>query len=218
MNGNMIKSFIIFIILAACIQTASAIPPIPESYWGYATLNGAPAAIGTSVTVEVYDTGEIIGSTSVQYENGGYSINVEFDDPNTSEDEGANEGNKLTWKVGGIICSTPAQETDIVTSGKANSDFVLISDGIDQGSDQSNGQGGTGMSSGQIADVETSDEGLEDEQPTGTSIGTTDPMTASKEESAGEMPVDKKPAVPGFSLVGGMFFLLVAIQILRINK
>ena len=138
----MIKPFIIFIILTACLQIASANPPISESYWGYATLNGVPAANGTSVTVEVYDTGEIIGNTTVQYENGGYSINVEFDDPNTPEDEGANEGNKLTWKVGGIVCSTPAQGTDIATSGTSNSDFVLVSEGIVQETDQGGDQSG----------------------------------------------------------------------------
>jgi hypothetical protein len=47
MNRNMAKLFIMFLILSTCIQTVSAMPPIPESYWGYATINGVPAANGT---------------------------------------------------------------------------------------------------------------------------------------------------------------------------
>ena len=211
MNRNMAKLFIIFLILSINIQTVSAIPPFPESYWGYATINGVPAANGTSITVEVYDTGEIIGSTTVQYDNGGYSVNVEFDDPFTSEDEGADEGDKLTWKLGGVICSMPAQGTDIATSGNANGDFDLVLDSNDQGSF-------SGVSSGGDDDIGTSYEELEDMQPTEPSKENNDPVTADHEESSGEMPVDKKPAIPGFNFITGIFFMLIAIQILRINK
>jgi hypothetical protein len=161
--------------------------------------------------VEVYDTGEIIGSTTVQYENGGYSVNVEFDDPLTSEDEGADEGDKLTWRLRGVICSTPAQGSDIATSGKANGDFDLVIGSNDQGSV-------SGISSGGDDDGGTSYEGLEDMQPTEPSRETTYPVTADHEESSGEIPVDNKSAVPGFNFITGIFILLIAIQILRINK
>jgi len=211
MNKNMVKLFIIFLIFSINIHTVSAIPPFPESYWGYATINGVPAANGTSITVEVYDTGEIIGSTTVQFENGGYSVNVEFDDPFTSEDEGADEGDKLTWKLGGVICSTPAQGTDIATSGNVNGDFDLVLGSNDQ---RSFGD----VSSGGDDDVGTSDEALEDMQPTKPSKETNDPLTADHEESSGEMPVDKKPAVSGFNFITGIFSMLIVIQIFRINK
>lgn len=46
MNRNIAKLFIIFQILYINIQTVSAIPPFPESYWGYATINRVPAANG----------------------------------------------------------------------------------------------------------------------------------------------------------------------------
>jgi len=44
MNRNMAKLFIIILIIYINIQTVSAIPPFPESYWGYATTNRVPAA------------------------------------------------------------------------------------------------------------------------------------------------------------------------------
>ena len=211
MNKNMAKLFIIFIIFSINIQTVSAIPPFPESYWGYATINGVPAANGTSITVEVYDTGEIIGSTTIQYDNGGYSVNVEFDDPFTSEDEGADEGDKLTWKLGGVICSTPGQGTDIATSGNSNGDFYLVLGSNDQGSFG-------GVSSGGDDDVGTSYEALEDMQHTKPSKENNDPLTVDHKESSGEMPVDNNPAIPGFNFITGIFSMLIVIQILRINK
>ena len=113
------------IVLIACIPIVSAIPPIPESYWGYTTLNGAPAPDGTFITVEVYGTGELVGNTTVQYPNGGYSLDIIFDDPDTAEDEGADGEDALTWKINGINCSIPAPGTDTATSGGISGNFNL---------------------------------------------------------------------------------------------
>jgi len=44
MNRNIAKLSIIFLLISINIQTVSAIPPFPESYWGYATINGVSAA------------------------------------------------------------------------------------------------------------------------------------------------------------------------------
>ena len=87
------KHILSAIVLIACIPIVSAIPPTPESYWGYATLNGVPAPNGTSITVEVYSTSEVVGNTIVQYPNGGYSLDIIFNDTDTAEDEGADGGN-----------------------------------------------------------------------------------------------------------------------------
>ena len=119
------------IILIVCITTVSATPPIPESYWGYATLNGAPAPYGTSITVDVYGTGEVVGSTTVQDPNGGYSLDVRFDDSDTPEDEGANDGDQVTWKINAIECSTPAPGTDTATPGGRNDNFNIAATSAD---------------------------------------------------------------------------------------
>lgn len=44
MNRNMVKLFKLYLIISINILTVSAIPPFPESYWGYATINGVPAS------------------------------------------------------------------------------------------------------------------------------------------------------------------------------
>ena len=120
------KIIISTIVLIVCIAIVSAFQPFPESCVGYATLNGAPAPYGTPITAEVYGAGEVVGSTTVQYPDGGYSLDIIFDDPDTPEDEGANDGDKLTWKINGIDCSTPAPGTDTATPGGINNNFNLI--------------------------------------------------------------------------------------------
>ncbi|MBE0525247.1 MAG: hypothetical protein IBX40_13095, partial [Methanosarcinales archaeon] len=125
MKNKMRKYFIAIILFIIWITTASAIPPIPESYWGYASINGLPASYGTTITVEVYGTGEEVGNTTVLFPNGGYSLDIIFDDSDTSDDEGANEGDKLIWKIDSINCTTPAPGSDIATSGNSNSFFNL---------------------------------------------------------------------------------------------
>ena len=119
------KHILSAIVLIACIPIVSATPPIPESYWGYATLNGVPAPNGTSITVEVYGTSEVVGNTTVQYPNGGYSLDIIFNDTDTAEDEGADKEDTLTWKINGINCSIPAPGTDTATSGGTNGNFNL---------------------------------------------------------------------------------------------
>ena len=124
-NKIICKYILSAIVLIACIPIVSATPPIPESYWGYATLNGVPAPDSTSITVEVYGTGEVVGSTTVQYPNGGYSLDIIFDDLDTAEDEGADGDDALTWKINEINCSIPAAGTDTATSGGINGNFNL---------------------------------------------------------------------------------------------
>ena len=116
------------IIAAAGIMTVTvtAIPQIPESYWGYAILNDDPAPIGTKVTVEVYSTGEVVGSYTIQYEAGVYVMEVRIDDPASPKDEGAENGEPLTWKLNGIECSTPAPGADTAESGKINDNFTIV--------------------------------------------------------------------------------------------
>ena len=126
-NTNKIscKHILSAIVLIACIPIVSATPPIPESYWGYATLNGVPAPDGTFITVEVYGSGEVVGNTTVKYPNGGYSLDIIFNDTDTAEDEGADGEDALTWKINEINCSIPAPGTDTAISGGTNGNFNL---------------------------------------------------------------------------------------------
>ena len=118
----------LLVLIAIAITSTSvvvALPQIPESYWGNATLDDAPAPIDTPITVEVYETGEVVGNTTVADANGNYSLEVLIDDPDTPEGEGANDGDNLTWKIDGINCSVPAPGTDTAVTGGTNDNFNI---------------------------------------------------------------------------------------------
>ena len=117
------------VVLVAGSMNVAAIPQIPEYYWGYAVLDGELAPIGTQITVEVYGTGEEVGSYTTQYDGiyaGIYVMKVRIDDPTSEKDEGATKGEHLTWKINGIDCSTPAPRTDKAESGKVNRYFSIV--------------------------------------------------------------------------------------------
>ena len=126
MKKTVSTTVLVMVMIATGGMIAAAMPQIPESYWGYAILNDKTAPIGTQVTVEVYGTGEAVGSSTIQYEEGLYVMKVMIDDPASPEDEGAENGDPLTWKLNGIECSTPAPGTDTAQSGGINNNFSLI--------------------------------------------------------------------------------------------
>jgi hypothetical protein len=113
------------LIALASTTVVAAVPRIPESYWGYATVDGVPAALDTLITVEVYETGEVVGDATVIEVNGLYSLHVLFDDSETPEDEGANDGDNLTWKINGMNCNIPAPGADTALSGGTNDNFHI---------------------------------------------------------------------------------------------
>lgn len=131
MNTKKIASIVALtmVVLVAGSMNVAAIPQIPEAYWGYVILDAEPAPIGTQITVEVYDTGEVVGLYTTQYGGiyaGIYVMKIGIDDPASEKDEGAANGESLTWKIHGIECSTPAPGTDIAESWKINNNFTIV--------------------------------------------------------------------------------------------
>ena len=115
------------LVLMLFAAVAIAYTPIPESYWGTAKLDGEAAPSGLSVTAKVTGTSEVVGS-SVTEEEGGFSLDVVFDNSGTPEDEGADEDDSLTWYIEGNECSSPAPGEDTANSGGINLNFVIEAD------------------------------------------------------------------------------------------
>ena len=108
---------IVLLIVIATTTVVVALPLTPESYWGYATLDDAPSPINTSITVEVYETGEVVGENATLNANGLYSLNVYISDEYNLTDGYALNGDNLTWKIDGIVCSFPPAGTDTADEG-----------------------------------------------------------------------------------------------------
>ena len=119
----LLLSLLSFVVLIAAQES----PSIPESYYGYATLDGEAASAGLSITVRVTGTSEIVGS-AVTEEGGGFSLDIIFDNPDTTADEGAEEDDPLTWYIDGNECTTPAPGEDRANSGESNSNFLIAAE------------------------------------------------------------------------------------------
>jgi len=127
------------ILLSLLIITAAAqnMPRlVPEAYWGMAFMGGNPASNGSEITVGIQDTGEVVGKGRVITDDGLYSLDVIFDNELTDKDEGAEEGQKLLWKINGIPCKTPAPGYDLANSGHVNANFTISADRISAGTEE----------------------------------------------------------------------------------
>jgi len=99
----------ILINLLFLISFVSAIPSPPVRFWGFGNI-----VIGD--LVEVYDNDGILCGQSIVEHEGRYSLDCSGDDPATSEDEGANEGEIIIFKINGKTVET--SENAIWNSGE----------------------------------------------------------------------------------------------------
>ena len=101
------------ILLLMCYNKVAAIPPLPSSFYGTVTLNGANLSEGTLVQAKIDN--KIVGYTQTIIHEGKsvFSMDVPGDDSSTSQVEGGVPGDVIQFVVGGL----PANETGIWNSG-----------------------------------------------------------------------------------------------------
>ncbi len=88
--------------------SAGAVPPLPSSFWGAITMNGAPIPLDAELTAHV--EGVLCGQATIFYYEGAtaYSITVTGDDPETPEREGGREGETIHFRLNGVPLATTA--------------------------------------------------------------------------------------------------------------
>lgn len=104
-----------------------AIPPLPEFYHGYAVVNDSLAPAGTSVLVEISDTGEIVGNTTTD-SKGGFHLTLYFSETDNSSDNLVCSGDELKWGVNYISTVFPGIGRDTASSGEVNDLFLISTD------------------------------------------------------------------------------------------
>lgn len=124
---NNMKSWIIAIMFLLLAATATAVPPNPELYWGYVYVEGSAAPNGSILIVESANTGELFVNQTLPYasQQGSYNIMLAFDDPTTTADEGATDGEQMTWKVNGVATATPMPGADTAEPEKTNNNYTI---------------------------------------------------------------------------------------------
>jgi hypothetical protein len=90
-----------------------AFPPLPSSFYGTVRLNGANVPDGTLVQASI--NGKLVYETQTQTYQGDsvYSLDIPGDDSTTLVVEGGQDGNSITFTLGGIL----ADQTAVWKSG-----------------------------------------------------------------------------------------------------
>ncbi|MGB0383676.1 MAG: hypothetical protein ACPGWR_02540 [Ardenticatenaceae bacterium] len=84
------------------IVPAMAAPQLPAAYFGTVTVNGTNVAEGTEITVWHNGTQYAQSTTTMSEGLSGYNVQVNVDDPETSEQEGVAAGTTVTFKIGSL--------------------------------------------------------------------------------------------------------------------
>jgi hypothetical protein len=99
--------------LLMTITTASAVPPLPSSFYGTVKVNGENVAVGVSVTATINGVQYAYAATQLYQGDTVYTLDVPGDDLGTTIIEGGVSGDTVVFKVNGIT----ALETGTWQSG-----------------------------------------------------------------------------------------------------
>jgi hypothetical protein len=109
-------------LLLVLATTASAVPPpLPSSFWGVFTMNGARVALSAELTAHIDDIA--CGKATLFLYQGAtyYSISVKGDIPDTPIKEGGVDGDVIQFWLNGIPLATTA-----IWSGGINQMLDLV--------------------------------------------------------------------------------------------
>ncbi len=130
MRSRLLKTFLVILILGilAMPQIVYAFPPLPASYYGVVTKNGAYLPEGVTI-MAVINNKVYAGNTVKIYEGESvYSLVVPGDDPTTDVIEGGVQGDIIHFNVDGIL----ADQTATWQSGSSKElDLTVSSDVIE---------------------------------------------------------------------------------------
>ncbi len=97
------------LIVALGAASVAALPPLPSSFWGVITVNGARIPLNAQLTAHVESvqcgTAHIFAYGGTTY----YSISVTGDDPDTPEREGGREDELIEFRLNGVPLATTAR-------------------------------------------------------------------------------------------------------------
>lgn len=198
------------ILLSALVSGAWAVPALPCAFWGSVTINGQPAAVGTTVTALI--DGDVRGQITVT-ETGKYGDYAELMEKLVVEGTEEDVGKTIRFMVAGMY----APQTASFVSGDGQSlDLSLTTGGGTSGGGSSSGGSSyaTAMTTSPTTEPTT--------EPTAEQTGGTDGLlsvSADAGASQGSMPEDGAPSPTDTSgegsfpwtALGGVFGLVVVV-------
>jgi hypothetical protein len=108
-----IISLLVLFALLVNFGTASAVPPLPSSFYGKVSLNGSNLPEGTVIEAIINDKMISESQTLIYSGDSVFAIDINGDDPSTGVVEGGKENDVIRFRVGGLM----AKETGTWHSG-----------------------------------------------------------------------------------------------------
>lgn len=120
------KKGILLLMVVLLSISVSGISLSPEDYWGFVYVEGEGAEEGLNLSVSTAE-GELLGRMSLPFSSkhpSSFKISIPFDDPATTQDEGAVEGESIVWELEGLGVKSPVDDT--AESGKVNKNIEIL--------------------------------------------------------------------------------------------
>jgi hypothetical protein len=101
----LVPVLIVSFLLLSTSGAVYAFPPLPSSFYGTVTLNGANVPDGTLVQALIHD--KVVANSQTQTYQGDsvYSLDISGDDTSSAAVEGGVDGDTISFRIGGIQAS-----------------------------------------------------------------------------------------------------------------
>jgi len=121
MRGFRILSTFLALVLLLAVAASAGPPPLPSSFWGVFTMNGARVALSAELTAYVDDVACGRASLFLYQNTTYYSVSVKGDDPDTPIKEGGVENDVIQFRLSGVPLATTA-----LWHGSTNTELNLL--------------------------------------------------------------------------------------------
>lgn len=106
MRSLRIPSTFLALVLLLAVAASAGPPPLPSSFWGVLTMNGARIALSAELVAYVDDVACGKASLFLYQDTTYYSISVKGDDPDTPIREGGVDGDVVQFRLNGVPLAT----------------------------------------------------------------------------------------------------------------
>jgi len=121
MRGLRTVSTLLALVLLLAVAASAGPPPLPSSFWGVLTMNGARIALSAELVAYVDDVACGKASLFLYQDTTYYSISVKGDDPDTPIREGGVENDLIQFRLNGVPLATTA-----LWHGSINTELNLL--------------------------------------------------------------------------------------------
>jgi len=109
---------------------------LPETYEGFAYIDGVIAENQTPLMIKSHSTGQIVGRGKVFNDKGEYVVDLIFDNDFAEGDEGADSGEIVDWYIMEYLAYQPKPGSDKAEPGEVTLNYDIYANSVQPASTQ----------------------------------------------------------------------------------